>query len=383
MPSSYSGNNDPPPPSPHFLLFVSSGGDTDLHAPDSGVAMATEDPNGEGDGLDCYPYGFSPLLLFSQGDYFDKGHSNYNSVAQFFSSAVDLKHGVNMLENVLFDRKNMFYEALLEHVKERNMLVICCIESHFTGFQIMPNNGLIYYDPLKDRLSYVAPGDNFNKFVLWHLLKCKYGDSQHIQENQDHYVGKKTNAVRRAIYALWKDINNTDSPPYGVRSSGAYLNVDKYMFINNARDPRLMSTQLTGCTCYFQTYLFGVLCKVCSPSLSGNGSNVNLQNLDVLEAVTIDMCRFLLEFFVEAQAQEGYGTGTMNIMRPLTNSNFVLDFFRYKDPSSAAYYVAASTYLRGKVDIPNYDRQYEEVHHLSNTIFLTLSPWHDLSTISF
>mgnify|MGYP007125884900 CR=1 FL=1 len=39
--------------------------------------------------LDCYPYTFSPLLLFAHGDYFDKGYSNYNSVAQFFSPALD------------------------------------------------------------------------------------------------------------------------------------------------------------------------------------------------------------------------------------------------------------------------------------------------------
>jgi len=26
--------------------------------------------------LDCYPYTFSPLLLFAQSSYFDKGHSN-------------------------------------------------------------------------------------------------------------------------------------------------------------------------------------------------------------------------------------------------------------------------------------------------------------------
>ena len=26
--------------------------------------------------LDCYPYTFSPLLLFAESKYFDKGHSN-------------------------------------------------------------------------------------------------------------------------------------------------------------------------------------------------------------------------------------------------------------------------------------------------------------------
>jgi hypothetical protein len=68
--------------------------------------------------LDCYPYTFSPLLLFAQEGYFDKGYSNYNSVAQFFAPALP---DVNMLENVLYDRKNMLYEELLDFVtKNKN-----------------------------------------------------------------------------------------------------------------------------------------------------------------------------------------------------------------------------------------------------------------------
>lgn len=34
--------------------------------------------------LDCYPYSFSPLLLFTSNGYFDRGYSNYNAVAGFF-----------------------------------------------------------------------------------------------------------------------------------------------------------------------------------------------------------------------------------------------------------------------------------------------------------
>ena len=73
--------------------------------------------------LDCYPYTFSPLLLFAQANYFDKGYSNYNSVAKFFAQAVE----VDMLSNVLYERKNMLYEDLLEHVTSNMMLVTCCI----------------------------------------------------------------------------------------------------------------------------------------------------------------------------------------------------------------------------------------------------------------
>lgn len=96
--------------------------------------------------LDSYPYAFSPLLLFTSNGYFDKGHSNYNAVAAFFEGALsDLLRGgkggrhqdgrgddgdlggeeedaadgnadgsgraarrdIDMLEGVVYDRKNM------------------------------------------------------------------------------------------------------------------------------------------------------------------------------------------------------------------------------------------------------------------------------------
>ena len=59
--------------------------------------------------MDCYPYAFSPLLLFAPSAYFDRGYSNYHAVAQFFSGVFE----VDMLTNVLADRKNMLYEELL------------------------------------------------------------------------------------------------------------------------------------------------------------------------------------------------------------------------------------------------------------------------------
>ena len=38
--------------------------------------------------VDCYPYAFSPLLLFAPSAYFDRGYSNYHAVAQFFSGVL-------------------------------------------------------------------------------------------------------------------------------------------------------------------------------------------------------------------------------------------------------------------------------------------------------
>ena len=96
--------------------------------------------------IDSYPYTFSPLLLFAPGEYFDKGHSNYASVARFFAPVLG---EVDMMENVLHDRKNMLYEELLQYVTDNRMLVTCCIDAHFTAFQILGDHTLIYYDPLK------------------------------------------------------------------------------------------------------------------------------------------------------------------------------------------------------------------------------------------
>jgi len=127
--------------------------------------------------LDCYPYTFSPLLLFAQSSYFDKGHSNYNSVAQFFAPALP---DVNMLDGVLYDRKNMLYEDLLTYVTTNRMLVPCCIDAHFTAMQVMNDTSAIYYDPLQATLSYVH-GEGYKKLACFLLLKCNLGDSQHLQ----------------------------------------------------------------------------------------------------------------------------------------------------------------------------------------------------------
>lgn len=204
--------------------------------------------------LDCYPYTFTPLLLFAQSSYFDKGYSNYNSVAQFFSTVID----VNMLENVLYERKNMLYEELLDYVTKNEMLVTCCIDAHFTAFQVINGRtskpSLIYYDPLRANLRR-ASGDSFTTAAIFFLLKCNYGDSQHIQENKAHYTSVGSSSVKRTIYQTWRNINTTTSAMHGIQWKAAPLNLDRYLLINDPRQPKTMSTQQTSNTCYFQTFL--------------------------------------------------------------------------------------------------------------------------------
>lgn len=327
--------------------------------------------------LDCYPYTFSPLLLFAQDGYFDQGYSNYNSVASFFSSI----HEGAMLQNVLYERKNMLYEELLEYVTANRMLVTCCIDSHFTAFQVVGPHALIHYDPLKPWLTFVNQAEGYRRFVLFLLMKCNYGDNTHVQENKNHYTGQQSNPTRRVIYELWRNINKMSDARVSGRSVG--LSLGRYVLVNDPKDPRRMSCQLTGNTCYFQVYLFGVLCKVGEPRMCNDESEVELMKADDLEATSARMCELLLQasarlflsscaclplslslpacwasssalplplplqFFVDDHA---------GVMRPLTNSNVICDFYRFEE---APYYATVTRYLRTLgVEVPEYEQQY-------------------------
>lgn len=320
--------------------------------PESAEAMAV-DPSprepaieqGDAPELDCYPYTFSPLLLFAESNYFDKGYSNYNAVAQFFAPALG-GLGVDMLQNVLYDSKNMLYEELLNHVAKECMVVTCCIDSHFTAFQVLPGRELLYYDPLKPTLSHVS-GNGFDRLAGFLLLKCNYGNSQHMQDNKDYYMGSDGNSTRRMLYQMWQQILKMEVGTLsGVNWKQVPLKLDRYLLINSGRNPQHMSTQLTGNTCYFQTFLFAVMCKAGRLSLNKR-SGVELESAETLGEATKSISRFLLEFFVAEQGR---------VMRPLTNSNFVLDFFRY---TGAPYYQAMTDYLKHLgLSVPEYDLQY-------------------------
>jgi hypothetical protein len=209
--------------------------------------------------LDCYPYTFSPLLLFAESKYFDKGHSNYNAVSQFFNpvlrNADDPDDDIDMLHNVVYDRKNMLYEDLLNYVIDNECLVTCCIEAHFTAFKMFRQGKtpyLVHYDPMRRELQ-MGHGHDARRFAIFMMMKCNYGDGQHIQDNKDHYMGNATNKVRQCIYQMYKKINQVDDS--GVYLGGARLNLNRYVLFNRKDGYTSMSTQLTGNTCYFQTFL--------------------------------------------------------------------------------------------------------------------------------
>jgi hypothetical protein len=212
--------------------------------------------------LDCYPYTFTPLLLFAPENYFDKGYSNYNAVAQFFSSVMP----INMLDNVLFERRNLLYEELFDHIVTHSSFVTCCIDAHFTAIQILSKNAAIYYDPCSPRIKLVT-GESFRTLTLYLLIKCNYGDSEHVRDNKDYYVNSGS-AVRRTIYSIWKNINRINSVATlsPMKMSSLNIDTDRFFFINSPGYPTAMTTQRTGNTCYFQVYLYvSLLLSLCWP----------------------------------------------------------------------------------------------------------------------
>jgi len=334
------------------------------------VAPPAKKPRTESITLDCYPYTFSPLLLFSQANYFDKGYSNYNSVAKFFEAVLQ-PIGVNMLSNVLYDRKNMFYDQLFQHVVNNRMFVPCCIDAHCTAFQVINKETLLYYDPLNENVQIVSGGDSFIDFMGYLLLKCNLGNGQHMVDNKSYYVGEDSNRLKSRLYRLWKDINNLDMGRLRVTKHSIPLDLDTYMMINGQYNPTKMSTQLTGNTCYFQTFLFALLCIVGKPSLTTNG-RVELNNINKLAESTVAISQFLLCFFVQEENKSA-NSATANdvnvqtkIMRPLTNSNFVIDFYRYQ---AAPYFKLFTNYLKHHgLNVPDYVQQYiQTMSYLKNT----------------
>lgn len=165
------------------------------------------------------------------------------------------------------------------------------------------------------------------------------------------HFSHSTISLQLASYNLWNKINSlTLSDLNGCRWVNLPLNLEKYLFINNSQKHSSMSIQLTGNTCYFQTYLFTLLCKVGKPKISSDGRSIELLNVGLLEQATVSIAQFLLTFFIDNDNK---------ILRPLTNNNFILDFHRYAD---SPYYNSFVGYLKKKnIDVPSYDAQYKNL----------------------
>ena len=76
-----------------------------------------------------------------------------------------------------------------------------------------------------------------------------------------------------------------------------------------------------------QVYLFGLLCKAGGIAIAASGSDIDVSNSDLLQESTVCVSNLLLEFFAH---------DVSGVMRPLTNSNVLLDFYRHKVRCRAA-----------------------------------------------
>ena len=102
-------------------------------------------------------------------------------------------------------------------------------------------------------------------------------------------------------------------------------------------------------------FSFALLCKAGKIKLSKDAKSVDIEDVDRVEEIAARISRFLLEFFVEETE------GGRALLRPLTNSNFVCDFYRYKE---APYFALLTDFLqRSKYggEVPDYEKQYQDV----------------------
>ena len=107
--------------------------------------------------------------------------------------------GINMLSGVIYDRKNMTYDEVFNHIVATQSLVTCCIDAHFTAFQILNSQCLIYYDPLSPSIRVAFGEHDVQTAALFLLMKCKYGDDVHVQENKNYYTGSSSSHLQKRM----------------------------------------------------------------------------------------------------------------------------------------------------------------------------------------
>lgn len=91
------------------------------------------------------------------------------------------------------------YDELYNHIVDTQSIVTCCIDAHFTAFQILSPKFLIYYDPMNPSLRLVRGESQVQHVALYFLLKCNYGDNVHIQENKNYYVGNSSSELQLTV----------------------------------------------------------------------------------------------------------------------------------------------------------------------------------------
>ena len=121
--------------------------------------------------------------------------------------------------------------------------------SHAASTPILPRSNvwsevLWYITTRRAAARNLLTGDGAQSHVLWHLLKCGYGNSQHIQENpEDYYTSFHAPNVRRKIFKMYRDLNRR----YGRSGAGfekpIRLDLQEWYLVNRASNPSEMDAQ--------------------------------------------------------------------------------------------------------------------------------------------
>ena len=111
-----------------------------------------------------------------------------------------------MLTNVLADRKNMLYEELLAARP-----VPTDARDAVASTPILPRSSVWsevrWYITILPEAVKTLDGRRRPVARSRHLLKCGYGNSQHIQENPEEYTSYHAPSVRRKIFKMYRDLN--------------------------------------------------------------------------------------------------------------------------------------------------------------------------------
>lgn len=91
------------------------------------------------------------------------------------------------------------YDDLYNYIVDTKSIVTCCIDAHFTAFQIINPKTLIYYDPMSPAIKVARGESDVQRVAVFLLLKCNYGDNVHIQENKSHYTGHTSSQLQRFV----------------------------------------------------------------------------------------------------------------------------------------------------------------------------------------
>ena len=108
-----------------------------------------------------------------------------------------LSHIVNPRLSVIaaLDNYGDVYMAITQ--VNTNDKVMAMFISHLA--QKLNSKTLIYYDPMSPNIRVAKGQESVARAALFLLMKCKYGDDVHVQENKNYYTGNSSSSLQRMM----------------------------------------------------------------------------------------------------------------------------------------------------------------------------------------